>query len=387
MAALCLSEEAPIIRSTWIVLQLAPPRKRTPGGDMSIEFILRLIGMVVFAIIGWRIGEALSTQPDHDIRFILVLLLAGAALGLLITPWLTVRPYRWFRRQVRRVPAQQLLAATIGLIIGLIIAALTAFPLSLLPEPFKNILPFVSLILFGYIGAWVMIMRERDIFSLFGGRLSRDNTRGKMAISENPSERTILLDTSVIIDGRIADVSRTGFLDGVLTIPRFVLNELQHIADSSDALRRNRGRRGLDMLNKLQKDSVVPIRITDMDVEDVREVDDKLVRLAKQLHAPVLTNDFNLNKVAELQGVRVLNINELANALRAIVLPGENMHVRLVQEGKELGQGVAYLDDGTMVVVENGKKYIGNSIDVTVTRMLQTNQGRMIFATPANNGK
>lgn len=351
---------------------------------MSIEFVLRLIGMVVFAVIGWRIGEALSAQPDRDIRFILVLILAGAALGLLITPWLTIRPYRWFRRQMRRVPAQQLLAATIGLIVGLIIAALTAFPLSLLPPPFSNILPFVSLILFGYIGAWVMIMRERDIFNLFGGRFARDGARAKGASAEAPSERLILLDTSVIIDGRIADVSRTGFLDGALTIPRFVLNELQHIADSSDALRRNRGRRGLDMLNKLQKESVVPIRITDMDIEDVREVDDKLVRLAKQLRVPVLTNDFNLNKVAELQGVRVLNVNELANALRAIVLPGENMYVRLVQEGKELGQGVAYLDDGTMVVVENGKKYIGSSIDVTVTRMLQTNQGRMIFATPSN---
>ncbi|MBI4670983.1 MAG: PIN domain nuclease [Chloroflexi bacterium] len=351
---------------------------------MSIEFIFRMIGMIVFSILGGQIGFLLSPEPGNDFRFILVLILAGAALGLLVTPWITIRPYRWFRRQVRRVPAQQLLAATIGLIIGLIIAALTAFPLSLLPEPFRNILPFVSLILFGYVGAWVMIMRERDIFNLFGGRLAREAARGKAVGSDNLSERIILLDTSVIIDGRIADVSRTGFLDGVLTIPRFVLNELQHIADSSDALRRNRGRRGLDMLNKLQKDSVVPIRITDMDVEDVREVDDKLVRLAKQLHAPVLTNDFNLNKVAELQGVRVLNVNELANALRAIVLPGENMHVKLVQEGKELGQGVAYLDDGTMVVVENGKKFIGSSIDVTVTRMLQTNQGRMIFATPSN---
>lgn len=354
---------------------------------MSVEFIFRLIGMVVFAILGWRIGEALSSQPDHDIRFILVLLLAGAALGLLITPWITIRPYRWFRRQIRRVPAQQLVAATIGLIVGLIIATLTAFPLSLLPPPFSNILPFVSLIVFGYVGAWVMVMRERDITSLFGGRFARENSRKSAPAPEGVSDRVILLDTSVIIDGRIADVSRTGFLDGTLTIPRFVLNELQHIADSSDSLRRNRGRRGLDMLNKLQKDSVVPIRITDQDIEEVREVDDKLVRLAKQLRAPVLTNDYNLNKVAELQGVRVLNINELANALRAIVLPGENMHVKLVQEGKELGQGVAYLDDGTMVVVENGRKYIGNSIDVTVTRMLQTNQGRMIFASPASNGK
>lgn len=342
--------------------------------------------MFVFAMLGWRIGEALSSQPDRDIRFILVLILAGAALGLLIAPWITLRPYRWFRRQMRRVPANQLIAGTAGLIIGLIIAALTAFPLSLLPPPFSNILPFLALIIFGYVGAWVMIMRERDIFSLFGGRFVRDGGRSGIKLPEL-SERVVLLDTSVIIDGRIADVSRTGFLDGTLTIPRFVLNELQHIADSSDALRRNRGRRGLDMLNKLQKESVVPIRITDMDVEEVREVDDKLIRLAKQLRAPVLTNDFNLNKVAELQGVRVLNINELANALRAIVLPGETMHVKLVQEGKELGQGVAYLDDGTMVVVENGKKWIGSTIDVTVTRMLQTNQGRMIFATPALNGR
>lgn len=354
---------------------------------MSIEFILRLVGMVVFALVGWRIGEAFSSQPDRDIRFILVLILAGGALGLLVAPWITIRPYRWFRRQMRRVPANQLIAGTAGLIIGLVIAALTAFPLSLLPEPFKNLLPFVALIVFGYVGAWVMIMRERDIFSLFGGRLLRESPRGGGAKPPDLSDRVVLLDTSVIIDGRIADVSRTGFLDGTLTIPRFVLNELQHIADSSDSLRRNRGRRGLDMLNKLQKESVVPIRITDMDVEEVREVDDKLIRLAKQLRAPVLTNDFNLNKVAELQGVRVLNINELANALRAIVLPGETMHVKLVQEGKELGQGVAYLDDGTMVVVENGKKWIGNTIDVTVTRMLQTNQGRMIFATPAMNGR
>jgi uncharacterized protein YacL len=168
-----------------------------------------------------------------------------------------------------------------------------------------------------------------------------------------------------------------------MTIPRFVLAELQHIADSPDSLRRNRGRRGLDMLNKLQKESIVPIRITDLDVEEVHEVDDKLVRLAKNLHCPIVTNDYNLNRVAELQGVRVLNVNELANAVRAVVLPGEGMKVRVVQEGKELGQGIAYLDDGTMVVVENGKKYLGNTLDVVVTRMLQTNQGRMIFAAPA----
>lgn len=347
---------------------------------MSIEFLLRIVGMFVFAALGWRIGDALAGNSGDAIRYIIVLALAGAALGLIITPWLTVRPYAWARRTIRQVPAQQLFAATIGLMIGLIIAALSAFPLSFLPAPFGSILPFISLIVFGYLGAWVMMMRERDFFALLGGRLGREGFA-------RAAERSVLLDTSVIIDGRIADISHTGFIDGTMIIPRFVLQELQHIADSPDPLRRNRGRRGLEMLNKLQKESIVPIRISDLDVEDVHAVDDKLVRLAKNLHCPIVTNDYNLNRVAELQGVRVLNINELANAVRAVVLPGEGMRVRVVQEGKELGQGVGYLDDGTMVVIDNGKKFIGSTIDVIVTRMLQTNQGRMIFATPAEDKK
>ncbi len=344
---------------------------------MGVEFLLRLLGMLVFAFLGLKIGEALGTGSD-TIRYVVVLALAGAALGLLITPWITIRPYLWARRTIRQIPAQQLLAATIGLIVGLIIAALTAFPLSLLPDPWKSVLPFISLLLFGYLGAWVMVMRERDFYAILGGRLGRDG------FVKGSTDKSVLLDTSVIIDGRIADISRTGFIDGTMTIPRFVLAELQHIADSPDSLRRNRGRRGLDMLNKLQKESIVPIRITDLDVEEVHEVDDKLVRLAKNLHCPIVTNDYNLNRVAELQGIRVLNVNELANAVRAVVLPGEGMRVRVVQEGKELGQGIAYLDDGTMVVVENGKKFLGTTLDVIVTRMLQTNQGRMIFAAPAD---
>jgi len=348
---------------------------------MSVEFLLRIVGMIVFAVIGWRIGDALGAGSDAQMRVIIVLALAGAALGLIVTPWITIRPYVWVRRTIRQIPAQQLLAATIGLLIGLIIAALCAFPLSFLPAPFGSILPFVSLILFGYLGAWVMVMRERDFFAILGGRFGREG------LARASAEKSVLLDTSVIIDGRVADISRTGFIDGTMMIPRFVLQELQHIADSADSLRRNRGRRGLEMLNKLQKESIVPIRITDLDVEEVHEVDDKLVRLAKNLHCPIVTNDYNLNRVAELQGIRVLNINELANAVRAVVLPGEGMRVRVVQEGKELGQGVGYLDDGTMVVIDNGKKYIGNTIDVTVTRMLQTNQGRMIFAAPVDDKK
>jgi len=192
----------------------------------------------------------------------------------------------------------------------------------------------------------------------------------------------ILLDTSAIIDGRIADISQTGFVSGALLVPRFVLNELQRIADSADTMRRNRGRRGLEMLNRLQKDTTVPVQITDADVEDVAEVDGKLVQMARNLHCPIITNDFNLNRVAELQGVKVLNINELANAVKPVLLPGEDIFIKIMQDGKELGQGVGYLDDGTMIVVEGGRQYMGTTIEVTVTRVLQTVAGRMIFAHP-----
>jgi uncharacterized protein YacL len=192
--------------------------------------------------------------------------------------------------------------------------------------------------------------------------------------------RTILLDTSVIIDGRIADIAHTGFLVGTLLIPRFVLNELQYIADSPDNLRRQRGRRGMEVLSRLQKDTIIPVRISDIDVEGVRDVDDKLVILARQLRCPILTNDYNLNRIAELQGVAVLNVNELANAVKLVLLPGETLSVKIIQEGREAGQGVGYLDDGTMVVIEDGRDYLSLETTVIVTKVLQTAAGRMIFA-------
>ena len=222
-----------------------------------------------------------------------------------------------------------------------------------------------------------MVLRQKDIFALLGARWS--------ASASQQEHTPVLLDTSVIIDGRIADICQTGFIRGPMIVPRFVLNELQHIADSADPLRRNRGRRGLDMLNKMQHESAVPVIISDLDVDGVRQVDDKLVQLGKQLSCPVITNDFNLNQVAGLQGVTVLNINALANAVKSVVLPGETMRVRVIQEGKESSQGVAYLDDGTMVVVENGSRYMNSSLDVTVTKVLQTNAGRMLFAQPHSN--
>jgi uncharacterized protein YacL len=333
--------------------------------------------MVVLAIAGAFGGAYLATHlgaPAY--QYSAIFLLLGALIGLILTPYITVQPFKAIRKRISQTPAQQLLAAMFGLILGLLIAALISFPLSLLPAPFSQILPFVAVLIFGYAGMLVMTLHQRDIFSLLRGRFTRGDEREK----PSAARRSVLLDTSVIIDGRIADISRTGFLDGELLVPRFVLNELQHIADSPDVLRRNRGRRGLDMLRRLQDESVTPVRITDVDIEGVREVDDKLVLLGKQLHSPILTNDYNLNRVAELQGVHVLNINELANAVKAVFLPGEAFQVKVIQEGKESGQGVGYLDDGTMVVVEDGSAYIMQEIEVTVTKVLQTAAGRMLFA-------
>jgi uncharacterized protein YacL len=197
-----------------------------------------------------------------------------------------------------------------------------------------------------------------------------------------PPEVEYLVDTSTIIDGRIADINQAGFLYGTLVVPRFVLTELQHIADSADPVRRVRGKRGLDMLKRLQNESPTPLRISDDDPGDVYEVDGKLVKLARTSSCPIITNDFNLNRIAELQGVRVLNINLLANAVKPVVLPGEEMSVRIIQEGREVNQGVGYLDDGTMIVVENGKKLLNRHVEVVITRVLQTAAGRMIFAYP-----
>jgi len=212
------------------------------------------------------------------------------------------------------------------------------------------------------------------------GRFKSDKKKEeKQEVNQVPYK---ILDTSVIIDGRIADICKTGFIEGALVIPEFVLEELQHIADSSDALKRNRGRRGLDILNKIQKELKVKVIITDQDFDEISEVDSKLVKLAKVMKGKVVTNDFNLNKVCELQGVSVLNINDLANAVKPVVLPGEELHVQVIKDGKENGQGVAYLDDGTMIVVEGGREYIGSFLDVIVTSVLQTSAGRMIFAKP-----
>ena len=347
---------------------------------MSVDFAFRLMGMVAFSFLGVYWGTRLGQLTGATDLYAVVFGLVGALVGLVLTPFITTRPIMAVRSLLGRVSAQTLFAGLAGLTVGLIIAALVAFPLSLLPPPLSQILPFIGALLFSYLGITVFVTRQNDIFSFLRPRLP--GRFGDERKSSDLPVRTILLDTSVIIDGRIADVARTGFLAGELLIPRFVLNELQYIADSADNLRRQRGRRGLEVLSQLQKDPSIPVRISDIDVEGARAVDDKLVILARQLRCPILTNDYNLNRVAELQGVPILNINELANAVKAVYLPGELLSVHIIQVGREPGQGVGYLDDGTMVVVENGSKYKGEELTTVVTKVLQTAAGRMIFARP-----
>lgn len=337
--------------------------------------------MIGAAVLGGYLGVIWANMalaaPE---LYVIVLGLVGALAGLILTPYITTRPGRFIRQRLSEMPASVLVSTMIGLIVGLMIAGLLAYPLSLLPSPFGQILPFVGAVIFSWLGISVFMMRQRDIFSLFRGRLpGRIASEGAGTQNEG---RSVVLDTSVIIDGRIADIAKTGFIAGTILVPKFVLNELQHIADSSDTLRRNRGRRGLEVLNELKDVSAVPVRFTEMDVPGVREVDDKLVALAKQQNCAIVTNDYNLNHVAQLQGVSVLNINELANAVKAVFLPGESMIVRIIQEGKEAGQGVGYLDDGTMVVVDDGRRFLNNTLNVVVTKIFQTTAGRMIFARP-----
>lgn len=353
---------------------------------MSSEFILRLIGMMVFTLLGALLGvdlsDALNLPPEATG---LTFSLMGALIGLIMTPWITTYPAQNARRIITRMSIETLIMSLVGLFVGMAAAALLTWPLSQLPEPFGPVLPTVVAMIVMYVTVMVFALRGHDVFLLFGG-LWRGDPVATRTLSGLPSSNEILLDTSVIIDGRILDISRTGFIQGTMLVPRFVLNELQHVADSADVLRRNRGKRGLEILSELQQHSLTPVHIIDDDIEGVAEVDEKLVLLAQQMGVPIMTQDHNLNRVADLQGVVVLNINELTNALKAVFLPGETMDIQIVMEGREEDQGVGYLDDGTMVVVEGGKRYMDRTIPVFVTRYIVTNAGRMYFTEPAGTG-
>ena len=347
--------------------------------ESSILFGLRVCGAVVFGLVGWSLGDLVSPYlppPLNDYVIAHLGMMGALALpGVLLFPVLFGHPLMELYHRIVTLSASQIIAGFIGLSAGLLLAALLAFPLARLPEPFGPVLPFLVAVGFGTLGLGVMSLRYREVFQILNIKLP-DHEAPYLA------REPMLLDTSVIIDGRIADVTNTGFLRGELIVPRFVLNELQFVADSPDAIRRARGRRGLEVLKQLQKESPWPVRIVDDDPPDAQRVDEKLILLAKRWNCPIITNDYNLNKVASLQGVTVLNINELANAVKTAVLPGESLHVHVIQPGREAGQGVAYLDDGTMVVVEDGLMYMNRSIDVCVTKVLQTAAGRMIFARP-----
>ncbi len=353
----------------------ASPMKSYP----FVTLLLRVAGALFFGFIGLRVGQALAEGQDGFLHS-LVWAMASVgftAFGALATPYLLLQPLQKFQEWTRQIRPLQLVLGIVGLVSGLLASALLAPWLVKLPGLGGFLAPLAISFLFGIMGVAALVSREED-FAQFLARYFP--TRAFWPPQE------VILDTSVIIDGRIADIAQTGFLPGTLVVPRFVLDELRRIADSPDALRRNRGRRGLDVLGRLRREGHVPVRIADDDFPEATDVDSKLIRLARKLSAPVLTNDFNLNRVAEVEGVRVLNINQLANAVKVVILPGEEMEVHIVQEGKEADQGVGFLDDGTMVVVEGGRRYLNERLLVTVTRVLQTVAGRLIFAQPKGAG-
>jgi uncharacterized protein YacL len=324
-------------------------------------WILRFLLFFLCGVSGYYFAISLSIVPLAGLWGLLGGLLA-AALTFII------------EQKMKRIPLKHLIGSLLGLFLGILIAN---FVSNILFSGFWNdhsiALPLYAILygVCGYIGLRVGLKKGEE-FHLPGWKsLSKSPARG---------ENAKILDTSVIIDGRIKDVAETGFVEGPLLIPQFVLGELQHIADSSDSVKRTRGKRGLEVLHHIQKQVDVEVRIIETDFPAVKEVDSKLIELAKEVGGKIITNDSNLNKVAQLQGIDVLNINELANALKPVVLPGEEMNVKILKEGKEAGQGVAYLDDGTMIVVDNGRKNIGRIVDVVVTSVLQTPAGRMIFA-------
>jgi uncharacterized protein YacL len=328
-----------------------------------ITFVARILLIVISASIGYMVGETfLLAQPLHRI----IGIGAGALLAFVIIglEYLT-----------KKFSFEGLVAPTAGIILGMVTASFFVGWLDLvIPDNivfFNSLKPFLTItfmLFLGYLGFAVGIKLKGDL------RLLPAPTFGRSGLN-SPK----VLDTSVIIDGRIADICKLGFIEGSLVIPRFVLAELQNIADSPEPLRRTRGRRGLDILNDIQKQVSIDVRISEIDFPEIGEVDAKLVRLAKDMQAKIITNDFNLNKIAQFQGIEVLNINDLANALKPIVLPNEDFIIKIIKEGKEQGQGIGYLDDGTMVVVENGSKLIGKEAKVTVTSVLQTSAGQMIF--------
>ena len=379
---------------------------------MLFERILRFFIVLITAVVGATVFElavpsvnAYFSAPlwhtelgifDLSLAGLLCILcgtLLGGLIGYPLAPFFTGRLRRlsiWVEGQLAKMPTRDVIAGAIGLFIGLIIARLLGDAFSTIPIV-GDYIPIVFSIVIGYLGVHIMVQKQQEIAEVFDfvPRFLREVIRMRpdvrtpmpLTVRDGQEDRQYkLLDTSVIIDGRIADICETGFLEGTLLIPVFVLEELQHIADSPDALKRVRGRRGLDILQKIRKESRMKVEITEADFEDIAEVDSKLLQLAQEVGGKIITNDFNLNKVAQLRGVPVLNINALSNAVKPVAIPGDLMSVQIVRPGKEHGQGLAYLDDGTMIVVDGGFRCMNEVVSVEVTSALQTAAGRMIFA-------
>lgn len=357
-----------------------------------LKKILRALFTVVGLILGYIFGKSITQTSyftslkyfnNNMVSFILFMIFCTLAIGVVmffISPWiilLITNIMEYVEKSLQKLPANEILFGTCGTIVGLIIVSLV---INLFPRTtvLTSTIAVIIAVVVGALGADIAIRKREELITFFTNIKKSSGTKDKKGKGYKGEPK--ILDTSVIIDGRIFDICQTGFIEGTLVIPNFVLEELRHIADSSDSLKRNRGRRGLDVLNKIQKELNIEVQIYEKDFPDIAEVDSKLLKLAQILNGKVITNDYNLNKVAEFQGVAVLNINELANAVKPVVLPGEEMRIQVVKDGKESGQGVAYLDDGTMIVVEGGRKHIGETMDVIVTSVLQTAAGRMIFA-------
>jgi uncharacterized protein YacL len=344
--------------------------------------IIRFLGAAIGALVGLAFvltGQGQFSSSASPGLIIVIWVIAWVSVGFLLLPYLTVVPASRLIHQVQAMSTAEFVASVVGLILGLLMALLLGLPLSALPEPFGTFMPLgVSICLgLGMVGLTVAKREDLVAAAQAAGLFRQTDLKSH---SRESGEVQVIVDTSAIIDGRIADIVDSGFLYGRLVIPHFVLDELQRIADSSDPQRRGRGRRGLEILGRLQKDGPTPVDIVSDDPQEVGDVDGKLVALARARGGAILTNDFNLNRVADLQSIRVLNINSLANALKPALLPGDSLQIKVLTEGKEQGQGVGYLDDGTMVVVEGGSRFVDHELDVVVTRVLQTVMGRMVFA-------
>jgi uncharacterized protein YacL len=341
--------------------------------------IIQLAGALLGTLFGFALGLAVLRAAggiigDNGAAFLTAFVVAMFLFGYLAIPYITIHPAHAAASKLAEVGAGEFALGTMAIVVGLLMGILIGVPLSQIGGIAGTLVPLIVAI-FLAVMMLIITMSKRDVLlpaatSLFPG-----------ARRSGPSNR-VVVDTSAIIDGRISDIAATGFILGTLIVPRFILDELQRIADSPDALRRNRGRRGLEILSALQRDQVTPIEVVEATYPEVDEVDAKLMAYARDEGAAILTNDYNLNRVADLQGIRVLNVNELANAVKSVVHPGEELSVKVIQEGKEAGQGVGYLDDGTMIVVEGGVRFMDREVPVSVTRVLQTVAGRMIFAQP-----